>query len=133
MENKERESSASAAAWASRPRPLKWRLAVKPTVKMLLFASLVAWTLWGYSAPAQDSTPKAEKAAEKGSAKGGKKKETSINFEDELVEGELKKPELFYLLQKKQFNFKRLIKLREDFLPEMRRDADEIRRSRSKN
>ncbi len=62
--------------------------------------------------------------------KGSKKKQT-IDFEDELVEGELKKPELFYLLQKKQFNYKRLIKLREDFLPEMRRDADEVGRSRS--
>ena len=60
------------------------------------------------------------------------KRRTKIDFEDELVEGELKKPELFYLLQKKQFNFKRLIKLREDFLPEMQRDADEVRRSRSK-
>lgn len=60
------------------------------------------------------------------------KKKTSIDFEDELVEGEVKKPELFYLLQKKQFNFKRLIKLREDFLPEMRRDAYTIRRGRSK-
>lgn len=64
---------------------------------------------------------------------GGGKKRTDIDFEDELVEGELKKPELFYLLQKKQFNFKRLIKLREDFLPEMRRDADEVRKGRSKN
>ena len=63
----------------------------------------------------------------------GGKKRTDIDFEDELVEGELKKPELFYLLQKKQFNFKRLIKLREDFLPEMRRDADEVRKTRSKN
>ena len=62
----------------------------------------------------------------------GEKKRTKIDFEDELVEGELKKPELFYLLQKKQFNFKRLIKLREDFIPEMRRDGDEVRRSRSK-
>ncbi|MGE3681651.1 MAG: hypothetical protein AB7G93_07990 [Bdellovibrionales bacterium] len=62
----------------------------------------------------------------------GEKKRTTIDFEDELVEGELKKPELFYLLQKKQFNFKRLIKLRENFLPEMRRDADEVSRSRSK-
>ncbi|MBX3021529.1 MAG: hypothetical protein KF799_07620 [Bdellovibrionales bacterium] len=68
------------------------------------------------------------------SAGGGAKpkKQTKIDFEDELVEGELKKPELFYLLQKKQFNFKRLIKLREDFLPEMRRDADEVKRTRSK-
>ena len=60
------------------------------------------------------------------------KKKTTIDFEDELVEGEVKKPELFYLLQKKQFNFKRLIKLRENFLPEMRRDADEIRRGGGK-
>jgi hypothetical protein len=67
------------------------------------------------------------------SQKSGERKKTErIDFEEELVEGEVKKPELFYLLQKKQFNFKRLIKLREDFLPEMRRDADEVRRSRSK-
>ncbi len=49
-----------------------------------------------------------------------------IQFDDELVEGEVRKPELFYLLQKKQFNYKRLIKLRENFLPEMRRDAEKI-------
>lgn len=56
------------------------------------------------------------------------KRKTSIDFEDELIQGEVKKPELFYLLQKKQFNFKRLIKLREDFLPEMRRTSEDIRR-----
>jgi hypothetical protein len=67
------------------------------------------------------------------SSGGEKKKQTKMDFEYELVEGELKKPELFYLLQKKQFNFRRLIKLREDFLPEMRRDADEVRRGRGKN
>ena len=61
------------------------------------------------------------------------KRKATIDFEDELVEGELKKPELFYLLQKKQFNFKRLIKLRENFLPEMRRDAEELRQERHKN
>ena len=54
------------------------------------------------------------------------KRRTIIDFEDELIQGELKKPELFYLLQKKQFNFKRLLKLRENFLPEMRRTAEEI-------
>jgi hypothetical protein len=72
-------------------------------------------------------------AQEKTAAKSEKKKETKIDFEDELVEGELKKPELFYLLQKKQFNFKRLIKLRENFMPEMRRDGDELGRGRGKN
>jgi hypothetical protein len=82
------------------------------------------------AAPAFAQEEKSEKA-EKSASSGKDKKQTKIDFEDELVEGELKKPELFYLLQKKQFNFKRLIKLREDFLPEMRRDADEIRRGRS--
>ena len=82
---------------------------------------------FGMTSHAEDEKPA------KAAPKGADKKQTNINFEDELVEGELKKPELFYLLQKKQFNFKRLIKLREDFLPEMRRDADEIRRGRSKN
>jgi len=61
---------------------------------------------------------------------GGDKKTTSINFEDELIEGEVKKPELLYLLQKKQFNFKRLIKLRENFLPEMGRTAEDLGRGK---
>jgi hypothetical protein len=96
------------------------------TLVLVVALSTLVFDL-GATAHAQD---KSAKGAAKG---GGDKKRTSIDFEDELVEGELKKPELFYLLQKKQFNFKRLIKLREDFLPEMRRDADEIRRGRSKN
>lgn len=56
-----------------------------------------------------------------------RRKKTTINFEDELVQGEVKKPELLYLLQQKQFNFKRLIKLREDFLPEMKRTAEDLK------
>jgi len=56
-----------------------------------------------------------------------------INFEDELVEGSTQKPELFYLLQKKNFNYGRLIKLRENFLPEMRRTTEDIQRVRGAN
>ena len=77
--------------------------------------------------------PIAGMAQQDKAAKSGDKKKTSIDFEDELVEGELKKPELFYLLQKKQFNFKRLIKLRENYLPEMRRTSEDIQRSGSGN
>ena len=51
---------------------------------------------------------------------GGRSKTTTakterkaeLNFEDELVEGSTQKPELFYLFQKKNFNYNRLIKLR---------------------
>lgn len=54
------------------------------------------------------------------------KRKATIDFEDELIEGEVKKPELFYLLNKKQFNFKRLIKLRKNFIPEMERTSEEL-------
>jgi hypothetical protein len=115
------------------PSPF-WRLGKNlNAVKLLILAGLSTLMFnLGTLAHADDEKPPAAKTEKSGKTTGDKKK-TNIDFEDELVEGELKKPELFYLLQKKQFNFKRLIKLREDFLPEMRRDADEIRRGRSKN
>ena len=53
-----------------------------------------------------------------------------LNFEDELVEGSTQKPDLAYLFQKKNFNYKRLIKLRENFKPEMRKTAEDIQRIR---
>ncbi|AZZ37672.1 hypothetical protein CIK05_12990 [Bdellovibrio sp. qaytius] len=58
--------------------------------------------------------------------KAGQKQ--TLNFEDELVEGSAQKPELFYLFQKKNFNYTRLIKLRENFLPEMRKTSEDIQR-----
>lgn len=60
--------------------------------------------------------------------KAGQKQ--TLNFEDELVEGSAQKPELFYLFQKKNFNYTRLIKLRENFLPEMRKTSEDIQRLR---
>ncbi|MGE0762526.1 MAG: hypothetical protein AB7N80_04535 [Bdellovibrionales bacterium] len=98
-------------------------------LKFMTFAMVFAWAFGivrGPVASAQGSAS-AKAASEKD------KRKTSIDFEDELIQGEVKKPELFYLLQKKQFNFKRLIKLREDFLPEMRRTSQDIRRSGSGN
>lgn len=59
------------------------------------------------------------------------KKRATLVFDDELVEGGTQKPDLFYLLQKKSFNYKKLIKLRENFLPEMRRTTEDLQRSRS--
>lgn len=59
----------------------------------------------------------------------GQSKRTTINFEDQLIKGQNQKPDLLYLLQKKQFNYKRLIRLREDFLPEMRETATEVEES----
>lgn len=61
------------------------------------------------------------------------KKKATLNFDDELVDGTSSKPELFYLFQKKNFNYKRLLKLRENFVPEMKRTSEEIQRVRGAN
>jgi hypothetical protein len=121
--------------WGKMTRPLLSReLAVRvKAVRLIIAAVIFGLSLnLGDAANAQEQPPAPRPGGGSGGAGGDKKRTSKIDFEDELVEGELKKPELFYLLQKKQFNFKRLIKLREDFLPEMRRDGDEVRRSRSK-
>ncbi|MES3036553.1 MAG: hypothetical protein V4736_01480 [Bdellovibrionota bacterium] len=62
-----------------------------------------------------------------------KERKAILNFEDELVEGSTSKPELFYLFQKKNFNYNRLIKLRENFLPEMRTTTEHVQRVRGGN
>ena len=57
----------------------------------------------------------------------------SLTFEDEVIEGSTAKPELFYLFQKKNFSYGKLIRLRENFLPEMRRSSDDVQRGKNSN
>lgn len=56
-----------------------------------------------------------------------------LNFEDELIKGQNTKPELFYLLQQKNFNYKRLIKLRENFIPEAKKSFENLNSNRGNN
>lgn len=68
-------------------------------------------------------------AAETAPAADKKTKRTTINFEDQLIEGRATKPELFVLLQNRMNNSRRLFKLRENFLPEMRKTAEDSSRA----
>ncbi|MBJ6762900.1 hypothetical protein DRW03_29465 [Corallococcus sp. H22C18031201] len=54
------------------------------------------------------------------------RKKTVIDFTDVAVEGELTKPEGSYLLNRKQTDFQSLIKVRENFDPEMQKSADNL-------
>ena len=63
----------------------------------------------------------------------GKKRKATVNFEDELIQGDINKPELLYLLKQRQANYKRLIKFRKNFLPEMRKTTEDLRQSRGDN
>jgi len=97
--------------------------------------SLRAQTGFSQEPTAAPATPSVNGNPSALTATSGNKKEkkTSLNFEDELVEGQASKPELFYLFQKKNFNYKRLIRLRENFIPEMRKTSEDIQRTRSTN
>ena len=100
-------------------------------MKKLLFLSLfLPFMAMAQSLPTGNSSAEAPDTKSSGNSK---RKNQTVDFEDELIQGEVNKPELFYLLQQKQFNFKRLIKLREDFLPEMRRTSEEIKRGGGAN
>ncbi len=101
-------------------------IASRPARVLVLTALVLAIFLFGSPrAFAQKPPP----AATSGTKPPPKK--TTVNFEDQLIEGQTQKPELFYLLQQRSPNFKRLIKLRENFLPEMQDTAEDMNRSGS--
>lgn len=54
------------------------------------------------------------------------KKKTIIDFSDILIEGELTKPEGSYVVSRKLSRFSTLIRLRENFVPELLRSANEL-------
>lgn len=54
-------------------------------------------------------------------------KKVNVRFDDEMVKGGTDKPEAEYIFQKGDFNFKRLIRLRENFIPEVQKGKDDMR------
>ena len=54
------------------------------------------------------------------------RKKTVIDFTDVAVEGELTKPEGSYAISKKKTTFKTLIKVRDNFNPELQKSVDNL-------
>ena len=54
------------------------------------------------------------------------KKRTVIDFSEALIEGELTKPEGSYIVNRKVSRFSSLIKLRENFVPELLSTPDQL-------
>ena len=53
---------------------------------------------------------------------------TKLNFEDELIKGDVSSPDLLLILRNKNPDYGRLLKLRENFLPELRETRYEVMR-----
>lgn len=103
----------------TRPKRRPANISVSQSTRAFFVALIAALLVLGISSPAF--------AQGKAPAKNASKR-TTVNFEDQLVEGQAQKPELFYLLQQRNNNFKRLIRLRENFLPEMRKTSEDVGR-----
>ena len=54
-----------------------------------------------------------------GFAQDAKKRTTRLNFEDELIQGDVSSPDLLFILKSKNANYGKLLKLRDHFLPEI--------------
>ncbi len=48
-------------------------------------------------------------------------KKIVIQFDNELVDGKRESPELDYLFSRKEANYKKMMKLRDNFLPEVKK------------
>lgn len=54
------------------------------------------------------------------------KKKTVYDFDDDVVEGELQRPDGEYIDTRRKAKHSSLIKIREDFIPEMLKSAEDI-------
>ena len=105
---------------------------VRPALVLIMMAFVFALFMFGpplaFAQNTTTTTTSKTTTTSSSSSTSTVPKKTTVNFEDQLIEGQTQKPELFYLLQQRSNNFKRLIKLRENFLPEMRDTAEDISR-----
>ncbi len=88
---------------------------------------IVAAALVFASLPARaDDPPAGNKRVIQEADKVIVRKRTVIDFNDVTVEGELTKPEGSYLLNRNKTRFQSLIKLRDNFNPELQKSADNL-------
>ena len=53
-------------------------------------------------------------------------KRTHIEFDEQVIRGQVNEPDVIPVNAAKRFNFAKLVKMRENFAPEMSRTAEEI-------
>lgn len=90
---------------------------------MLIRAIVLATAFASLPALAEDKAgPKVVQEADKVVVR----KRTVIDFNDVTVEGELTKPEGSYLMNRNKTRFQSLIRLRDNFNPELQKSADNL-------
>jgi len=90
-----------------------------------LAAAVAVVALWAGPAFAEESQQPQVKVIQEEDRVVVRKK-TNIDFTDMAVEGELTKPEGSYVLNRKKTDFQSLIKVRDNFNPELQKSVDNL-------
>jgi hypothetical protein len=93
---------------------------MKTAMIFAVFVSVAA----GFAAPAQVSAQ--AKAGAPADASGGAAGPTSYDFEDDLVQGDLVRPDGELLSVRRRGNRASLIQIREHFIPEMLKSVEDL-------
>jgi hypothetical protein len=91
-------------------------------MKTLLSVAVLALSLGSFSARAEDDAA----PSNKGSDGARYQKTTTINFEDDTIEGDLTKPDGEYVEARKKVNHEKLIKIREEFKDKVMESVSEL-------
>ena len=89
---------------------------------LLLLVALAVPLTGGVAQDKSEQGPKVVREADKVVVR----KRTVIDFNDVTVEGELTKPEGSYLMNRNKTRFQSLIRLRDNFNPELQKSADNL-------
>ena len=89
---------------------------------VLIRAIVLATAFASLPALAEEKGPKVVQEADKVVVR----KRTVIDFNDVTVEGELTKPEGSYLQSRSRTRFRSLVRLRDNFNPELQKSADNL-------
>jgi hypothetical protein len=90
-----------------------------------LAAAVAVVALWAGPAVAEESQQTQVKVIQEEDRVVVRKK-TNIDFTDMAVEGELTKPEGSYVLNRKKTDFQSLIRVRDNFNPELQKSVDNL-------
>jgi hypothetical protein len=92
---------------------------------MRRLTAAVVMALWAGPAVAEESQQTQVKVIQEEDRVVVRKK-TNIDFTDMAVEGELTKPEGSYVLNRKKTDFQSLIRVRDNFNPELQKSVDNL-------
>jgi hypothetical protein len=96
----------------------------KTAVLKTRFISIVVSVFLVSSAYAQENSDIQDIPLEKTKKSAAQQKKVRLNFENELVNSKSEKPEIESIFQGTNFNYKKMIKLRQNFIPEAERGQE---------